>query len=267
MDLPRCLRNRGKSREVKAGVDHLCFDGTWNTPEDQTNVSRMYAAIADVHANCADQRKFYDPGVGTVVGTKLTGGALGWGLDDNILLGYAWLINEFPTPQGGPATFVEADGQRFHAGPDIFILGFSRGAYTARSLAGLINRCGLPRRELFREQAGARAGTKTRRSSGKRGISTARSCPPSRRRAHSPSASRSAIATAGPWSCGSSASGTRWARSGCPRSRTRRWRGCATGSTTTAPYRTATCVPAPLRLAARLPRQRVPLERSGLPGA
>jgi len=124
----------------------VCFDGTWNTPEDQTNVSRIYAAIADVHARCPDQLKFYDPGVGTSTGTRLTGGALGWGLDDNIRQAYAWLINEFMS--SGPAA-PETDGQVFDAGPDIFIFGFSRGAFTARSLAGLINRCGVLKRDLF----------------------------------------------------------------------------------------------------------------------
>ena len=73
----------------------LCFDGTWNTPEDQTNVSRLYAALADVYGGCKGQLKFYDTGVGTMTGSRITGGTLGWGLDENILQGYCWLINEF----------------------------------------------------------------------------------------------------------------------------------------------------------------------------
>ncbi len=133
--------------EIKRLV--LCFDGTWNTPEDQTNVSRIYAAIADVHAGCKGQLKFYDTGVGTSSGSRVTGAAFGWGLDENILQGYCWLINEYRPLPGVPLREPEPDGEVFEAGPDIFILGFSRGAYTARSLAGLINRCGLPKRELF----------------------------------------------------------------------------------------------------------------------
>jgi uncharacterized protein (DUF2235 family) len=58
----------------------VCFDGTWNTPEDETNVSRIYAAIADQHSKCPSQLKFYDPGVGTAVGSRVRGGALGAGL-------------------------------------------------------------------------------------------------------------------------------------------------------------------------------------------
>ncbi|HSF59811.1 MAG TPA: DUF2235 domain-containing protein [Candidatus Binatia bacterium] len=136
----------------------LCFDGTWNTPEDQTNVSRIYAAIADQHAGCKSQLKFYDAGVGTTLGSRITGGALGRGIDQNILEGYCWLINHYPKDAG--KSQPEADGEVFDAGPEIFIFGFSRGAYTARSLAGLINRCGLPKLEKVIELESSRNGGK-----------------------------------------------------------------------------------------------------------
>ena len=129
----------------------LCFDGTWNTAEDQTNVSRIYSAIADQHSGCASQLKFYDEGVGTATGTRLRGGAIGLGLDRNILEGYCWLVNQWI---GRPGASSSEGGEAFDAGPDIFLFGFSRGAYTARSLAGLINRCGLPRKDLFAESGG-----------------------------------------------------------------------------------------------------------------
>jgi uncharacterized protein (DUF2235 family) len=125
----------------------LCFDGTWNTPEDETNVSRMYAEIADAHGGCRDQLKFYDAGVGTTLGSKLAGGLFGRGLDRNVLEGYAWLVNQFVRDPG--PTLVESDGQAFDPGPQIFLFGFSRGAYTARSLGGMLNRCGLVKRELI----------------------------------------------------------------------------------------------------------------------
>lgn len=128
--------------EVKRLI--LCFDGTWNTPEDQTNVSRIYAAIADKHSGCPSQLKFYDAGVGTTRTSRIRGGVLGRGLDDNILEGYCWLINEyFGTQTGSAANKPENDV--YASGPDILLFGFSRGAYTARSLAGLINRCGVPK--------------------------------------------------------------------------------------------------------------------------
>ncbi|MET4445943.1 uncharacterized protein (DUF2235 family) [Bradyrhizobium sp. GM2.2] len=53
------------------------------------------------------------------------GGAFGQGLDDNIRLAYEWLI------------------ENYRDGDEIFIFGFSRGAYTARALAGLIAIDGL----------------------------------------------------------------------------------------------------------------------------
>ena len=125
----------------------LCFDGTWNTPEDQTNVSRIYSAIADQHSGCDSQLKFYDEGVGTSARTRFAGGVFGLGLDQNILEGYCWLINQYAaalTSSQEPAPTTSGE-EVFAAGPEIFLFGFSRGAYTARSLAGLINRCGLPR--------------------------------------------------------------------------------------------------------------------------
>jgi len=119
-----------------------CFDGTWNTERSNTNVSRMFKAIGDETNGCPDQRRFYDEGVGTSFGERIKGGVLGIGLDRNIRQGYAWLATHFPAP-GASAR----DPQGFAAGPDIYLFGFSRGAFTARSLGGLINYLGLPRLE------------------------------------------------------------------------------------------------------------------------
>ncbi len=123
----------------------LCFDGTWNAHEDQTNVARLYDAVADYKSNCPHQQKYYDEGVGTTAWTKVRGGLTGYGLEENILEGYSWLIRELSRGDWAPASQrTEADGQVFDVGPDIFLFGFSRGAFTARSLGGLINRCGIP---------------------------------------------------------------------------------------------------------------------------
>src|SRR5678816_4400855 len=117
----------------------VCFDGTWNSYDQQTNVSRLYAAIADAQSGCGEQLKFYDEGVGTTSGERLRGGLFGRGLDQNILQGYCWLIDNYL-----PGALLPADdqGQQFSDGSKLYILGFSRGAFTARSLCGLINRCG-----------------------------------------------------------------------------------------------------------------------------
>ena len=76
------------------------------------------------------QLKAYFNGVGSGGGwDAIIGGATGYGLSHIIRRGYAWLS----------ANFEEGD--------EIFLLGFSRGAYSARSLAGLIRKCGILRRE------------------------------------------------------------------------------------------------------------------------
>src|SRR5258708_5616512 len=72
-----------------------------------------------------EQPCFYDAGVGTHWYDRLSGGAFGAGLSENIQQGWAWLSREHK------------------AGDDIYVFGFSRGAYTARSFVGLIRKCGL----------------------------------------------------------------------------------------------------------------------------
>lgn len=109
----------------------VCCDGTWNTPkqtdhglEMPSNVVKIARAVDD--SNPAQQRVYYDTGVGTGSGVdRWTGGAFGIGLTDNIMQAYRWIADEL--------------GERDR----LFFFGFSRGAYTVRSLAGLIGRCGL----------------------------------------------------------------------------------------------------------------------------
>lgn len=102
----------------------VLFDGTWNDPDDLTNVYQLSTLIEEYDGDIR-QRFFYEPGVGTSTGDKLRGGLFGYGLSENLLQGYDWLV-------------------RHHlAGDEIWVFGFSRGAYTARSLVGLIRKCGL----------------------------------------------------------------------------------------------------------------------------
>ncbi|HEU4619545.1 MAG TPA: DUF2235 domain-containing protein [Gammaproteobacteria bacterium] len=114
----------------------ICCDGTWNTPGESdagvpvpTNVVRLFNAVAEVDAQGTEQLKYYHPGVGTDGSwwDKLSGGSTGRGLDRNIMSAYRYLCD--------------------HYSPDdaIFLFGFSRGAYTVRSLGGLIAHCGLLR--------------------------------------------------------------------------------------------------------------------------
>jgi uncharacterized protein (DUF2235 family) len=111
----------------------VCCDGTSNEiGGDITNVLKLYRILEKDDA----QRVFYDPGVGTIAQLAMWGRlkqkfwevmglATGYGLDDNILDAYRWLCTNYV------------------AGDRIFLFGFSRGAYTVRALAGLINMIGL----------------------------------------------------------------------------------------------------------------------------
>jgi len=105
----------------------LLFDGTWNTVKDQTNVSRLSQLLAASAPDGQEQIPYYDKGVGTHALDRLSGGLFGFGLSENIREAYAWLAS------------------RFQPGDELFLFGFSRGAYTARSLAGLIRKCGVLR--------------------------------------------------------------------------------------------------------------------------
>lgn len=106
----------------------ICSDGTWNKREDasekNTNVARLYDAL--IKDDQAIQIKFYDAGIGSGM-YKLLGGATGLGISRNIKQCYSYLVEHYN----------EAEGD------EIFLFGFSRGAYTVRSLAGLIHRCGI----------------------------------------------------------------------------------------------------------------------------
>ncbi|KAG0577980.1 hypothetical protein M758_5G189200 [Ceratodon purpureus] len=117
----------------------LMFDGTWNERHNLTNVARMFEAIDDykpdkdeeVDPDCEPlQLVKYLKGVGTNKLGSYLGGAFGYGLSDIIKEGYRWLSNNY------------------REGDEIFVFGFSRGAYSARSLVSLVHRCrGVLRRK------------------------------------------------------------------------------------------------------------------------
>jgi hypothetical protein len=112
----------------------ICCDGTWNTADRRdggipvpTNVVRLYNAIPEEVGAGTKQHRYYHPGVGTngSLWDKAIGGGTGRGLDRNIMSAYRELCDYY------------------QAGDDIFLFGFSRGAYTVRSLAGLVSSSGL----------------------------------------------------------------------------------------------------------------------------
>ncbi len=113
----------------------VCCDGTWNDTDDQsvdTNVFRIARAIhATQRTGGVMQIVLYLRGVGTsgLRIERLVEGAIGLGVDDNIRSAYMFIA------------------QNYVPGDEIFVFGFSRGAYTARSLAGLIGACGILKRQ------------------------------------------------------------------------------------------------------------------------
>jgi len=96
------------------------LDGTWNAVGTNTNVWRMRCLCADTGTDGITQLRFYHNGVNGFIG-----GGWGKGLSENVCLAYDWIVDNYED------------------GDEIFIFGFSRGAFTARSLAGFIATCGL----------------------------------------------------------------------------------------------------------------------------
>jgi len=106
----------------------VCSDGTWNTPESDTptNVIKLTRAISPIGKKKVPQIVFYDWGIGTDKYLDgFVGGAFGDGLDKNIQDGYRFLVHNYSP------------------GDEIYLFGFSRGAYTARSLGGFIRNSGV----------------------------------------------------------------------------------------------------------------------------
>lgn len=112
----------------------VCFDGTWNSADSNkadTNVVRLARSIhATTDTGGVPQMVLYLRGIGTtgLRASIIVEGATGLGVDDNIRSGYMFLA------------------QNYLRGDEIFLFGFSRGAFSARSLAGFISACGLLKR-------------------------------------------------------------------------------------------------------------------------
>lgn len=113
------------------------FDGTWNEPQQTTegkpaptNVTKFLRAMKSLNGR---QVKCYEKGVGTRAWEALPGGVYGYGLDKRVNSGYRFLCNRLRDKKW-------KDRQQ-----RIFIIGFSRGSYTARRLAGLVAFSGIPK--------------------------------------------------------------------------------------------------------------------------
>ncbi|SIO13193.1 Uncharacterized alpha/beta hydrolase domain [Bradyrhizobium erythrophlei] len=115
----------------------ICCDGTGNEiSENISNVLKLYRCLRKTARTEPRQLVFYDPGVGTLARpdpwhklrqdfSAILGLATGYGLDDKVLQAYHFLLHNY------------------REGDQIYLFGFSRGAYTVRVLAGLIHKVGL----------------------------------------------------------------------------------------------------------------------------
>ena len=112
----------------------FCFDGTWNKLDaaNPTNVVYTAQSIVPLTKDNVVQIIHYDEGVGTNKRERLRGGLFGKGLLQNLSEAYRFLIFNYDI------------------GDEIYVFGFSRGAYSARSFVGLIRNCGI----LTRPNAG-----------------------------------------------------------------------------------------------------------------
>lgn len=108
----------------------ICADGTWNRPEKDfstdfpTNVLKLARAISPIGDDGVPQQVFYDWGVGSYY-DPVVGGATGKGLHKNIMDDYRYIV------------------QNYKPEDELYLFGFSRGAYTVRCLCGLINNVGI----------------------------------------------------------------------------------------------------------------------------
>ena len=122
----------------------VCLDGTWqnivqNAPTNIAHIAQSVAPFETLaNGELVHQMTYYSRGVGAPAETgaqtwwnKLTGGGFGEGLEENVLSAYIFLSLNY-----------EPD-----SADEIYIFGFSRGAYTARSLAGMIGKMGLLKRQ------------------------------------------------------------------------------------------------------------------------
>lgn len=108
----------------------FCFDGTWNTLDrpNPTNVVVLAQSITPVASDGTTQIIHYDPGVGTGKNDQWTGGMFGDGLIDKLVDAYTFLVFNY------------------EPGDELFVFGFSRGAFTARAFVGFVRNLGIIKR-------------------------------------------------------------------------------------------------------------------------
>jgi uncharacterized protein (DUF2235 family) len=109
----------------------FCFDGTWNqlSAPNPTNVVITAQSLTPVTRSSVVQIIHYDPGVGTGPDDHWKGGLFGEGLIDKIIDAYTFLIFNY------------------EPGDELYVFGFSRGAFTARAFVGFVRNLGIIQRK------------------------------------------------------------------------------------------------------------------------
>jgi uncharacterized protein (DUF2235 family) len=117
----------------------FCFDGTWNklSAYYPTNVVITAQSITPVAGDGAVQIIHYDPGVGTGEDDRWKGGLFGEGLIDKIVDAYTFLVFNY------------------EPGDQLYVFGFSRGAFTARAFVGFVRTVGIIQRKYAAKIADA----------------------------------------------------------------------------------------------------------------
>ncbi len=122
---------------VRGRVDHvIILDGTLSSLELglETNAGLLFKLLTE-GALRPDRTVYYEPGIQWEGWRYLSDIAQGKGINRMIRRTYGWLASHY------------------RPGDRIFLFGFSRGAFAVRSLAGIIDRVGLLRREMATERA------------------------------------------------------------------------------------------------------------------
>ena len=118
----------------------ICSDGTGNTTVKNrgTNVFKLFESVKTIHSS-ASQVAIYDDGVGSGTSklSQILGGAFGFGLSRNVRQLYISLVRNYNA----------------EANDKIYLFGFSRGAFTVRSLAGMISYMGILDQDLCKTDA------------------------------------------------------------------------------------------------------------------
>jgi uncharacterized protein (DUF2235 family) len=117
----------------------LCADGTWNVRDQvdkvtnkrqPSNVTKVARAILPRASSGIDQIVYYYDGLGTAGGLdRYTGGAFGKGIEANIRDIYRFIV------------------YNYEPNDELYLFGFSRGAFTVRTLAGFMNKVGLIKKD------------------------------------------------------------------------------------------------------------------------